>query len=175
MGRWDDNALEIATLCMGALAAVALGDAPGLVVLALPPFLVLHRAVLVRQLEEVASRDGKTGLLNAAAWQARADRAGRAARRAGVGAGVLILDLDHFKAVNDEHGHLAGDEVLAAVATALRAGVRSQDLVGRFGGEEFVVLVRALPRGAPGGSSSPPRRAAAQADRALAVPAPGGP
>jgi diguanylate cyclase (GGDEF)-like protein len=150
MGRWDDNALEIATLCMGGLAAVALGDAPWLVALALPPVLVLHRAVQVRQLEEVASMDGKTGLLNAATWQARATRAVRDARRAGAGVGVLIVDLDHFKAVNDEHGHLAGDDVLAAVASALRTGVRTQDLVGRFGGEEFVVLVRARPAGSAG-------------------------
>ncbi len=150
MGRWDDNALEIATLCLGGLAAVALGDAPFLMVLALPPILVLHRAVRVRHLEEAASLDGKTGLLNATTWQARADRAAAEARRAGVRAGVLIVDLDHFKAVNDEHGHLAGDDVLAAVASALRSGVRSQDLVGRFGGEEFVVLVGGLPTGLAG-------------------------
>ncbi|HEY0812687.1 MAG TPA: GGDEF domain-containing protein [Pseudonocardia sp.] len=150
MGRWDDNALEIATLCMGGLAAVALGDAPGMVALALPPILVLHRAVQVRHLEEVASMDAKTGLLNAATWQTRAARAVGAARRTGTGAGVLIVDLDHFKAVNDEHGHLAGDDVLAAVATTLRAAVRARDLVGRFGGEEFVVLVEALPPGPAG-------------------------
>jgi diguanylate cyclase (GGDEF)-like protein len=57
---------------------------------------------------------------------------------------VLILDLDHFKSVNDTYGHLAGDEVLAAVAEALRAEVREGDVVGRFGGEEFVVLLRDL-------------------------------
>jgi diguanylate cyclase (GGDEF)-like protein len=59
---------------------------------------------------------------------------------------VLILDLDRFKAVNDDHGHLAGDAVLGAVASALRAEVREHDLVGRFGGEEFVVLLPALGR-----------------------------
>ena len=150
MGRWDDNALEIATLCLGGLAAVALGDAPFLVALALPPILVLHRAVRVRHLEEVASLDGKTGLLNATTWQSRADRAAADARRAGTGVGVLIVDLDHFKAVNDEHGHLVGDDVLAAVARALRSAVRGQDLVGRFGGEEFVVLVGDLPPGLAG-------------------------
>jgi diguanylate cyclase (GGDEF)-like protein len=150
VGRWDDNALEVATLCLGALAAVALEQAPYLAALALPPILVLHRAVRVRHLEEVASIDGKTGLLNATTWQARADRAAAAARRAGFCAGVLIVDLDHFKAVNDEHGHLAGDDVLAAVARALRSGVRNQDLVGRFGGEEFVVLVEDLPAGFAG-------------------------
>jgi diguanylate cyclase (GGDEF)-like protein len=144
-GRWDDNALEVATLCMGALVAVALGEAPGLIALALPPILVLHRAVLVRQLEEVAYTDGKTGLLTAAAWQAQAARAVRRAQRTGSGAAVMILDLDHFKAVNDRHGHLAGDDVLAAVAAELQTGVRANDVVGRFGGEEFVVLMPDLP------------------------------
>jgi diguanylate cyclase (GGDEF)-like protein len=111
---------------------------------------VLHRAVRVRHLEEAASLDGKTGLLNAATWRIRADRAVADARRSYGGVGVLIVDLDHFKAVNDQHGHLAGDDVLAAVAGALRSAVRGQDLVGRFGGEEFVVLVGALPRGRAG-------------------------
>jgi diguanylate cyclase (GGDEF)-like protein len=148
-GRLDDNALEVATLCMGALAAVALGAAPGLVALALPPILVLHRAVLVRQLEEVAFTDAKTGLLNAAAWQTRAARAVRSAQQHGSGAAVMILDLDLFKSVNDAYGHLAGDDVLAAVAEELRAGVREHDLVGRFGGEEFVVLMPDL-RPGPG-------------------------
>jgi diguanylate cyclase (GGDEF)-like protein len=150
LGRWDDNAVELATVCMGALAAVALGSAPGLVVLVLPPILVLHRAVLVRQLEEAAATDAKTGLLTATAWQARAEQAVRRAGRNRGSAAVLILDLDHFKVVNDAHGHLAGDGVLAAVAEQLRAGVRQGDLVGRFGGEEFLVLLPDLPAGASG-------------------------
>jgi diguanylate cyclase (GGDEF)-like protein len=151
IGRWDDNALEVATICMGALAAVALSSAPGLVALVLPPVLVLHRAVLVRELEEVASTDAKTGLLNSAAWRAQATRTVLHRQRSGGAVAVLILDLDHFKTVNDAYGHLAGDEVLAAVAAELRAGSRAQDLVGRFGGEEFVVLLRDLPPG-PAGS-----------------------
>jgi diguanylate cyclase (GGDEF)-like protein len=150
VGRWDDNAVEVGTVCMGALAALALSAAPGLVVLVLPPILVLHRAVLVRQLEEAAATDAKTGLLTAAAWQDAAEQVLRRARRTGAGAAVLILDLDHFKIVNDAHGHLAGDGVLAAVAEQLRAGVRQDDLVGRFGGEEFLVLLPDLPAGAPG-------------------------
>ena len=149
MGRWDDNALEIATLCLGGLAAVALGGAPFLVALALPPILVLHRAVRVRHLEEAASLDGKTGLLNAATWRpaptARSDARGRAAVRA-----CSSSTSTTSRTVNDQHGHLAGDDVLAAVAGALRSAVRGQDLVGRFGGEEFVVLVGGLPRGRAG-------------------------
>ena len=141
---WDENMLEIATLCLGALTAVALGINPWLVLLVLPPLLVLHRAVLVRQLEQAASTDGKTGLLNAAAWHAQAERALRRVSRHDGARGVLVLDLDHFKLVNDTHGHLAGDQVLAAVADALRTEVRDRDLVGRFGGEEFVILLGGL-------------------------------
>jgi diguanylate cyclase (GGDEF)-like protein len=146
IGHWDDNMLELATLCLGALAALALASNPWLVVLVMAPLLVLHRAVLVRQLEEVASTDSKTGLLNAAAWHTRAAKELRRAQRGRTAAAVLIMDLDHFKSVNDDHGHLAGDEVLSAVASALRAEVREHDLVGRFGGEEFVVLLPELGR-----------------------------
>jgi diguanylate cyclase (GGDEF)-like protein len=98
----------------------------------------------------VASTDAKTGLLNAAAWQTEAARTVRRVHRAGGAAAVLILDLDHFKMVNDAYGHLAGDVVLAAVAAELRAGVREPDIVGRFGGEEFVVLLPDLANGAAG-------------------------
>ena len=138
----DEAVLEFATLSMGALAAGAMAAlGPAYAVLVLPPLIVLHRTVLVRQLEEAASVDGKTGLLNAAAWHVRAVRALRRAQRADAQAGLLVLDLDHFKLVNDRYGHLVGDEVLAAVASAVRAEVRDDDLVGRFGGEEFVVLL----------------------------------
>ncbi len=146
---WEENVLEIATLCLGALTAVSLVINPLLVLFVLPPLLVLHRAVLVRHLQEAASTDGKTGLLNAAAWHTGAERElRRAERREGLRA-VLVIDLDHFKIVNDTHGHLAGDQVLAAVADALRTEMRDRDLVGRFGGEEFVVLLGGL--GEPGG------------------------
>jgi diguanylate cyclase (GGDEF)-like protein len=142
LGRGDEVVLELATLAMGALAAGAVSmQSPLHAVLVLPPLVVLHRAVLARHLQEAASMDGKTGLLNAAAWQDRATRALERAGRGQGGAAAVILDLDHFKLVNDRHGHLAGDRVLAAVAEALRGEVRDNDLVGRFGGEEFVILL----------------------------------
>jgi diguanylate cyclase (GGDEF)-like protein len=143
IGPFDDVALEFATLAMGALVAAAANTfGPPYVLLGLPPLIVLHRTRLVRQLEQDASTDGKTGLLTAAAWQ---DKAGEAVLRSERGdrpASVLVLDLDHFKLVNDRFGHLVGDQVLAAVAASLRDEVRDEDLVGRFGGEEFVVLLR---------------------------------
>jgi len=93
------------------------------------------------QLNELASHDQMTGLLNRAS-------AMEAARQAILGAGiqnrqfgVAVFDLDHFKAVNDSYGHLVGDEVLAALAGVLRATARQGDIVGRFGGEEFIAFL----------------------------------
>jgi diguanylate cyclase (GGDEF)-like protein len=139
IGEWDDNALELATLSLGALTAVGLVVNAVLALFALPAVLLLHRAVLVRHLEQAVSIDDKTGLLTAAAWHTRAER--ELARPGAASSAVLVLDLDHFKEVNDHHGHIAGDIVLGAVADALQGEVRDQDLVGRFGGEEFVILL----------------------------------
>jgi len=158
LGSADEVVLELATLAMGALVAAAVGTfGPAYVVLGLPPLIVLHRTVLVRQLEEAASTDSKTGLLNAAAWHVQATREILRDERSERASTVFVLDLDHFKRINDEHGHLVGDQVLAAVAEALRAEVRDDDVVGRFGGEEFVVLLRSVDD-ADGGSD--PRSAA---------------
>jgi diguanylate cyclase (GGDEF)-like protein len=148
VGSVDDVVLEFATLSMGALVAGAMTTfGTEFVVLGLPPLIVLHRTVLVRQLEEAARTDGKTGLLNAGAWRAQAAREISRAERSDRPSTVFVLDLDHFKRVNDEHGHLVGDHVLATVARAVRAEVRDEDVVGRFGGEEFVVLLRAVDSG----------------------------
>jgi diguanylate cyclase (GGDEF)-like protein len=141
MISWADYALEIATLCLGALGALALSSSLPLIVVILPPLLVLHRAVLVRQLEELATTDQKTGLLNATAWHEAATKELSRAGRTRSGFGVLMLDLDHFKRINDEYGHLAGDDVLKAIARLLEEGIRDYDRAGRFGGEEFAVLI----------------------------------
>jgi diguanylate cyclase (GGDEF)-like protein len=96
-----------------------------------------------QQLAAAARTDPKTGLLNAAAWQREADAEVARALRTGATLALLLVDVDHFKRVNDSHGHLIGDEVLRALAAELRQQVRESDVVGRFGGEEFTVL---LPR-----------------------------
>lgn len=129
--------LELATLVLGTLLAVILVTVPGLAGLIIIPAFLLHRAILVEQFESAAQHDAKTGLLSALGW----DRMARRALARNDTFGVLMIDLDHFKLINDSYGHLAGDAVLTAVAGAISATVRGQDLVGRFGGEEFVVLL----------------------------------
>ncbi|MEJ8277560.1 GGDEF domain-containing protein [Pseudonocardia spirodelae] len=143
--RGGDVGLELATLSIGGLVAVVLADtSPWYALLAVLPLMVVEQTTLVRQLEARVDTDAKTGLLNPAAWQWRTRRLLERGARAHRAVAVLILDLDHFKSVNDRHGHLAGDDVLQAVADVLTAEVRDDDLAGRFGGEEFVVAVGGL-------------------------------
>ncbi|MFD8499864.1 GGDEF domain-containing protein [Amycolatopsis sp. NPDC059657] len=141
MGTPADYALESATIALGIVLAWALVDWPVALLLILGITLVLHRSVLIRQLRDQARADSKTGLLNASSWAEAAAVELSRPRRPGGTTSVLMLDLDHFKLVNDRHGHLVGDSVLRAVADTLRAELRAGDLVGRFGGEEFVVLL----------------------------------
>jgi diguanylate cyclase len=137
-----DIGLELATLSIGGLVAVVLANtSPWFALLAVLPLLVVEQTTLVRQLEAQVDTDAKTGLLNPAAWRWRSRQMLERDTRTDRAAAVLILDLDHFKAVNDRYGHLAGDDVLQAVADVLTAEVRDQDLAGRFGGEEFVVAL----------------------------------
>jgi diguanylate cyclase (GGDEF)-like protein len=141
LGTWHDNSIEFATLSMGALAAVLLNWKPAVVILILLPLHVLHRSVLIRQLEHAATTDEKTGLLNATTWQTLATNELHRAERHGMELSLLLVDLDRFKWVNDRFGHQVGDQVLRAVADAMQDEVREYDLCGRFGGEEFVILL----------------------------------
>ena len=93
------------------------------------------------KLVEMATQDFLTGLLNRRETFRRLDEELQRSRRLATPFSVLLLDLDHFKQVNDVHGHSAGDLVLQAVAAALRQGVRPYDLCCRYGGEEFLVIL----------------------------------
>lgn len=141
LGEPENLRLEAVETCVGVTVAVLIGLQPVLVVFMLPPVLMLQRGLLHAHLSAVALVDHKTGLLNAATWEREAAAKLLGLSRRGRPAAVLLLDLDHFKGVNDSHGHLAGDQVLREVAGSLRAGVREGDLLGRFGGEEFVALL----------------------------------
>jgi diguanylate cyclase len=122
---------------------------PVAAVLALPLVITLQRSLRHSQLVAEASVDAKTGLLNDRTWRRRAAEEVERAAQAGVPMAVGILDIDHFKAVNDTYGHPAGDQVLEALAAVVTAQLRGCDLVGRTGGEEFAfVLPDMTPRAA---------------------------
>lgn len=99
----------------------------------------LHAAQ--EELRLLATHDALTGLLNRGAITESLDAELERARREGVPLTVALVDLDHFKQINDTLGHLAGDEVLRAVSATMAHEVRRYDLVGRYGGEEFMVLI----------------------------------
>ena len=158
----DNWRLESAEVCAGVLVAVSVGVSPLLALVALPPVLLLQRGLLYAQLHAAARTDLKTGLLNAMTWEREATASLAAARRAGRPVSVLLVDIDHFKRVNDTHGHLVGDDVLRSVAIVLRNQLRDeQDLLCRFGGEEFAVLL-------PGLDSAEASKAADRLRRAVA-------
>lgn len=94
-----------------------------------------------RRLRRRADLDHLTGLYNRAGFVQRAAEALSRADRQGTGACLLLFDLDHFKQINDRFGHVAGDEMLGVVAGRLRQAVRDGDVVSRWGGDEFVVLM----------------------------------
>jgi diguanylate cyclase (GGDEF)-like protein len=110
-------------------------------VLTLVAILLAHRDEAARELERLAMVDGLTNVFNRRAWMAHAATALSVGHRYGHPVAVLMIDLDHFKRINDTYGHEAGDRALCFVAAALQAAVRPGDLVGRYGGEEFCVLM----------------------------------
>jgi diguanylate cyclase (GGDEF)-like protein len=140
---WDRERmlLDLTETCVGILVMISCALSALLLMVALPPVILLQRSLLHSQLKAQARTDPKTGVLNAGAWQAEAIMAISRAQRRREPLAVLIVDLDHFKLVNDTHGHLIGDAVLRTLAADMRQQVRETDLVGRFGGEEFAVVL----------------------------------
>ncbi|MGE7138341.1 GGDEF domain-containing protein [Luteibacter sp. NPDC031894] len=128
--------LPDAAIAMGAFEAIVLSIG------------LSDRALTIRhdrdRARELADSDPLTGLLNRRAWtEAALDVLDQGLARS---VAVLFFDLDHFKALNDRHGHAAGDKALVAVAGALRQELRPSDLLGRYGGEEFVALLQGVDR-----------------------------
>lgn len=112
--------------------------------------LVINRAERGRRLREMVHRDGLTGLLNHATLMAELEHAVEYARRHGEAFAFLMIDVDHFKRVNDRYGHLAGDQVLLHVARVFQTTARASDLIGRYGGEEFGLILRRTDRSGAG-------------------------
>lgn len=101
-----------------------------------------HVLQLQRELEELSFKDGLTGVANRRMFDTVLEREWASARRAGKPLSLIMLDIDFFKEYNDRYGHLAGDDCLRQVATALNdAALRPRDFLARFGGEEFVLIL----------------------------------
>jgi diguanylate cyclase (GGDEF)-like protein len=133
---------------LGVLAALAHGstvflpgDTAALSAYATHAAIALSNARLVTRLERQAAEDPLTGLANQRAFYRTCAAEFSRAQRAESEVSIVMLDLDHFKVINDAHGHLHGDQVLLAVAEALRRSVRGHDAVARMGGEEFAILL----------------------------------
>ena len=103
--------------------------------------LALHNAAIHQQMQELASRDGLTGLLNRRTLEEVLSRELKAGTRYRASACLILVDVDHFKQVNDLFGHVGGDRVLTEIATVMQEAVRDTDSVGRYGGEEFGIVL----------------------------------
>jgi diguanylate cyclase (GGDEF)-like protein len=130
-------------------------------------FLVMQRRRSEARVQHIAMYDGLTELYNRRAFLEIAEREVARARRMAAPTAALMLDLDYFKRINDAHGHAAGDHVLAEFADRLRAAVRGADVPGRYGGEEFCVLL-------PGATMQEASAVAERIRAAVAAPPLGG-
>jgi len=98
-------------------------------------------AASLEQVQQLASHDELTGTLNRRALMAALERERSRSERSGAPFSITMIDLDHFKQVNDTHGHAAGDEVLRAFAATVHDTMRATDIFGRYGGEEFLMIL----------------------------------
>jgi len=130
-----------AEICTGVLVTYGVAGNPWLALAALPVVTLLQRSLRHVQLLNDSRADSKTGLLNAATWEREATVEVTRAVRTRTPLAIAVLDIDRFKVINDTHGHLVGDQVLKELARSLDSVLRDYDRAGRFGGEEFSLLL----------------------------------
>lgn len=128
-------------LCLGFLIAVHWTQSPWLVLPALAPLALIYRALSVPRLKQEAQTDPKTGLWNARHFTTLFTAELERARRFSRPLALIIADLDLLRNINNTYGHLAGDTVLAGIGQIIRQTIREYDIAGRFGGEEFAIVL----------------------------------
>ena len=132
---------DVSELCVAVLVTFGIAFTPLTIVFALPFVTLLQRSLRHAQLLNASRIDSKTGLLNAGTWEREAASEVARAVRTRTPLALMLIDLDHFKAVNDAYGHLVGDQALRAISRTFKIFLRDYDLAGRFGGEEFALLL----------------------------------
>jgi diguanylate cyclase (GGDEF)-like protein len=132
---------DFAEFDLGVLITVVVAVNAALAVVAVPTVLLVRRFMMHAELLAQSRVDTKTGLLNASTWEREAAVEISRAVRTGTPLALALVDIDHFKSVNDTYGHLVGDKTLRAVTDALQSQLRNYDVAGRFGGEEFAILL----------------------------------
>jgi diguanylate cyclase (GGDEF)-like protein len=132
---------DIAEICVAVLVTLGIAVTSVTIVFAFPFVTLLQRSFRHAFLVNASRLDAKTGLLNAGTWEREASSEVARAIRTRSPLAVALIDVDHFKSVNDAYGHLVGDKALKAIAHTLSVFLREYDLAGRFGGEEFALLL----------------------------------
>ena len=132
---------DAAETCISVLVTYGVAGNIFLAPVALPVVTLLQRSLRHAQLVTDSRADSKTGLLNAATWERESTAEVARAVRTKTPLALALLDIDKFKAVNDTYGHLVGDQVIKEIARTLTGLLRDYDLAGRFGGEEFSLLL----------------------------------
>jgi diguanylate cyclase (GGDEF)-like protein len=132
---------DVAELCVAVIVSFCVAASMIALVFAFPFITLLQRSLRHARLVQDSRVDAKTGLLNAGTWERQAMTEVVRAVRTKTALAIAVLDIDRFKVVNDTYGHLVGDQVLKEIARTLTSQLRDYDLAGRFGGEEFTLLL----------------------------------
>jgi diguanylate cyclase (GGDEF)-like protein len=132
---------DAAETCISVLVTYGVAGNVFLAPIALPVVTLLQRSLRHAQLVNDSRADSKTGLLNAATWELESTAEVARAVRTKTPLAIALLDIDKFKGINDTYGHMVGDQVIKEIARTLTSLLRDYDLAGRFGGEEFSLLL----------------------------------